>query len=79
MRTLLLIGSKETPSARGKTFEQRDPLTGDVATVAAAATVEDAVQAADAASAAFTAWSATGPNFRRTLLKQGRGPLSVTP
>ena len=44
MGTQLLIGSRETPSARGKTFERRNPLTGDVATVAAAATVEDAVQ-----------------------------------
>ena len=61
---------KETPSARGKTFERRNPLTGDVATVAAAATVEDAVRAADAAAAAFTAWSATGPNLRRTLLNK---------
>jgi acyl-CoA reductase-like NAD-dependent aldehyde dehydrogenase len=70
MGTLLLIGSKETPSARGKTFERRNPLTGDVATVAAAATTEDAVQAADAAAAAFPAWSATGPNHRRELLNK---------
>ena len=70
METLLLIGSQETASARGRTFERRNPLTGDVATVAAAAAVEDAVRAADAASAAFTAWAATGPNFRRTLLNK---------
>src|SRR5690348_16242461 len=70
MGTQLLIGSRETPSARGKTFERRNPVTGDVATVAAAATVEDAVQAADAAAAAFPAWSATGPNARRALLNK---------
>src|SRR5689334_13402141 len=70
MGTQLLIGSRETPSARGKTFERRNPVTGDVATVAAAATVEDAVQAADAAAAAFPAWSATGPNARRASLNK---------
>jgi acyl-CoA reductase-like NAD-dependent aldehyde dehydrogenase len=70
MGTQLLIGSRETPSALGRTFERRNPLTGDVATVAAAATVEDAVQAADAAAAAFPAWSATGPNARRALLNK---------
>ncbi len=41
-----------------------------MATVAAAATVDDAIRAADAAAAAFTAWSATGPNLRRTLLNK---------
>jgi acyl-CoA reductase-like NAD-dependent aldehyde dehydrogenase len=41
-----------------------------VATVAAAATVDDAIRAADAAAAAFSAWSATGPNLRRTLLNK---------
>ena len=75
METLLLIGSEETPSARGKTFERRNPVTGDVATVAAAATVEDAVRAADAAATAFTAWSVTGPNFRRTLLNKAADML----
>ena len=70
MGTQLLIGSRETASAQGRTFERRNPLTGDVATVAAAASVEDAVQAADAAAAAFPAWSSTGPNARRALLNK---------
>ena len=77
MGTQLLIGSRETPSARGNTFERRNPLTGDVATVAAAATVEDAVQAADAAAAAFPAWSATGPNSRRALLDKAADVLQA--
>lgn len=77
MGTQLLIGSRETPSARGNTFERRNPLTGDVATVAAAATVEDAVQAADAAAAAFPAWSATGPNSRRALLDKAADLLQA--
>jgi len=48
-----------------------------VATVAAAATVEDAVQAADAAAAAFPAWSATGPNSRRALLDKAADLLQA--
>src|SRR6476646_4527977 len=77
MGTQLLIGSRETPSAQGRTFERRNPLTGEVATVAAAATVEDAVQAADAAAAAFPAWSATGPNARRALLNKAADLLAA--
>ena len=70
MDTLLMVGSEDRPGAQGRTFERRNPLTGDIATRAAAATVDDAVRAADAAAAAFPAWSATGPNFRRTLLSK---------
>ena len=70
MHTLLLIGSTENSGCSRQDLQRRNPLTGDVATVAAAATVEDAVRAADEAAAAFTAWSATGPNFRRTLLNK---------
>jgi benzaldehyde dehydrogenase (NAD) len=44
------------------TFKRHDPVTGLLATEAAAATVADAIAAADAAEAAFPAWSARGPN-----------------
>lgn len=64
----LLIDGKPTPSADGKTFTRKNPITGGIATTASAATVEDARKAADAAAAAFPGWSSTGPAERRALL-----------
>ncbi|WP_289294387.1 aldehyde dehydrogenase family protein, partial [uncultured Reyranella sp.] len=64
----LFIGGDHCSAANGKRFERHNPITGDVATSAAAATVEDATRAADAAAAAFPVWSATSPGERRRLL-----------
>ncbi|AVO43741.1 salicylaldehyde dehydrogenase (modular protein) [Phreatobacter cathodiphilus] len=64
----LMIDAREMGAADGRTFDRLDPMTGEVATRAAAATVSDAVAAVDAAAAAFPAWSALGPNERRTKL-----------
>lgn len=64
----LFIGGDHCQAASGKRFERHNPITGDVATRAAAATVEDATRAADAAAAAFPVWSATPPGERRRLL-----------
>lgn len=69
MQTIdLYIGGAHRPAANGQRFERANPVTGDVATSAAAATLEDAMAAADAAAAAFPAWSATPPGERRRLL-----------
>jgi benzaldehyde dehydrogenase (NAD) len=59
-----------------KTFERLNPLTGKVATKAAAFTPADAVKAADAAAAAFPAWSALGPNARRAVLNKAADELA---
>ncbi len=64
----LMIDARETGAADGRTFDRMDPVTGQVATRAAAATVADAVAAVDAAAKAFPAWSAVGPNERRAKL-----------
>jgi acyl-CoA reductase-like NAD-dependent aldehyde dehydrogenase/ABC-type branched-subunit amino acid transport system ATPase component len=64
----LLIDNRDVKAAGGATFERRNPMTGDVASRAAAASVADARAAADAAAKAFPAWSATGPGERRALL-----------
>lgn len=64
----LLIDGQQSPSSNGKTFARMNPLTGGIATEAAAATVDDAVRAADAAARVFPEWSATGPAQRRALL-----------
>ncbi len=68
LRVNLMIGDREPAAADGRTFERIDPVTGEIATRAAAATIADAVAAAEAAARAFAAWSATGPGERRALL-----------
>lgn len=64
----LYINGAYGPAANGKRFERINPVTGQVATSAAAATVEDAQRAADAATRAFAGWSQTLPGERRRLL-----------
>ncbi|HZP19062.1 MAG TPA: aldehyde dehydrogenase [Bauldia sp.] len=66
--TKLIIADREVPSGDSRTFERRDPFTGEVATRAAAASVGDAHRAADAAAAAFPEWSGKAPGERRKLL-----------
>ncbi|RDI62666.1 acyl-CoA reductase-like NAD-dependent aldehyde dehydrogenase [Microvirga subterranea] len=64
----LLIDHRDVAATGGATFERRDPITGEVASRASAATPADARSAADAAAAAFPAWSKLGPNARRAVL-----------
>ncbi len=64
----MLVENTERGASNGATFERRNPVTGEVVTRAAAATVEDARAAVDAAAAAFPAWSRTGPGERRAVL-----------
>ena len=64
----LLVSDRDLPAADGVVFERLNPITGDVATRAAAASVADAQAAAAAAAAAFPAWSALGPSERRRRL-----------
>ncbi|MEH3106982.1 MAG: aldehyde dehydrogenase [Sphingomonas fennica] len=58
-----------------QTFDRLDPITGAVATSAAAATPADAARACDAAAAAFPEWSARGPNARRAALMKAADAL----
>ena len=64
----LLIGNQNVKASSGATFERRNPITGALATRAAAASLADAAAAADAARAALPAWAALGPNARRSCL-----------
>lgn len=73
----LLIDGKTVPAAKGRSFERRNPLNDSVATKAAAASVEDARAAADAAAKAFPAWSALGPNERRSLLMKAADAMAA--
>ena len=64
----LLLEDRDTPASNGATFDRLNPVTGDIASRAAAAQIADAKRAADSAASAFPAWSATGPNARRAIL-----------
>jgi benzaldehyde dehydrogenase (NAD) len=76
-RISLLINGEQIAAGNGATFERRNPLDGTVATVAPAATVQDAVAAVEAAAKAFPAWSATGPGERRALLTKAAHALEA--
>jgi benzaldehyde dehydrogenase (NAD) len=73
----LLIAGRDTPAAKAATFERLNPVSGEVATRAAAATAADAKAAADAAAAAFPKWSALGPSARRALLNKAADLLEA--
>lgn len=65
------------PPVSGKTFTRLNPVTGEVATTAAAASFDDANAAAEAAAAAFPVWSALGPNARRAALNKAADALAA--
>lgn len=71
----LKINNAEVAAAGGTTFERLNPISGEVASIVAAATVEDAKRAANAAARAFPAWAATGPGERRKLLNRAADRL----
>lgn len=64
----LMIDSEDRGASNGEVFERHNPVTGKVATRAAAATVDDAIAAVDAAAAAFPEWSQSSPGDRRKIL-----------
>jgi acyl-CoA reductase-like NAD-dependent aldehyde dehydrogenase len=66
----LLIAGHDVPAVKAATFDRLNPISGEVATRAAAATAADAKAAADAAAAAFPKWAALGPSARRALLNK---------
>jgi acyl-CoA reductase-like NAD-dependent aldehyde dehydrogenase len=73
----LLIENQDVAAENGAVFERKNPVTGEVVTRAAAASVADAVRAVDAAQAAFGAWSALGPNARRMHLLKAADALEA--
>jgi acyl-CoA reductase-like NAD-dependent aldehyde dehydrogenase len=68
MKIDFLIDGASVGAASGATFARRDPVTGKIATEAAAAGPADVAKVVEAASRAFPAWSETGPGERRALL-----------
>jgi benzaldehyde dehydrogenase (NAD) len=77
MASALPLSVGGAPRAANDTFDRLNPLTGEVATTAAAASVADADAACDAAQAAFPAWSALGPNARRAALMKAAAALEA--
>jgi acyl-CoA reductase-like NAD-dependent aldehyde dehydrogenase len=73
----LMIGGRDVPAANSATFTRQNPMSGEAATRAAAASVEDARKAADAAAAAFPKWSAIGPSERRAKLMKAADLLEA--
>jgi acyl-CoA reductase-like NAD-dependent aldehyde dehydrogenase len=71
----LLIAGRDVPASGSAAFNRLNPISGEVATRAAAACVADARAAADAAAAAFPKWSAIGPSERRARLNEAAGLL----
>jgi acyl-CoA reductase-like NAD-dependent aldehyde dehydrogenase len=67
-QTNLLINGQSIAAQNGAVYERIGPVSGDPATIASAATIEDAQTTALAAAAAFPQWSATSPAARRSLL-----------
>ena len=73
----LLIAGRDAPAAKSATFDRLNPISGEVATRASAATAVDAKAAADAAAAAFPKWAALGPSARRALLNKAADLLEA--
>ncbi|WP_371734334.1 aldehyde dehydrogenase [Acidisphaera sp. S103] len=63
-----IIDGKAARSSDDRTFERFDPVTGELATRGAAASLTDIETVVASAAKAFTTWSETGPTTRRTLL-----------
>ncbi len=73
----MLIDGKRVGASDRATFERRNPLDGEVASRAPAASVGDARAAVRAAWNAFPGWSNTGPGERRALLMKAADRLEA--
>jgi benzaldehyde dehydrogenase (NAD) len=73
----LLIGDRDVAASNAATFTRQSPISGQPATRAAAASVDDAKAAADAAARAFPKWSAVGPSERRAKLNKAADLLEA--
>jgi len=63
----LFINGEWSAAQSQRTYEKRNPYTGEVISKVAAAGREDARRAIEAAAAAFPAWSTSAPGLRRGL------------
>jgi salicylaldehyde dehydrogenase len=77
METKLIIDNQAVNASNGATFSRVSPTSGEVITVAAAATLKDAIAAADSAAEAFKTWSKTSPTERRAILLKAADALEA--
>jgi len=68
MKVDFLIDGASVGAVSGAMFTRHDPVTGKIASQAAAAGAADVEKVVEAASRAFAGWSQTGPGERRALL-----------
>jgi len=73
----LLIDNQDVAATGGATFTRMNPISGEVATTAAAATLDDVKRAVDSAAAAFPEWSKSSPKTRRTILLKAADMLDA--
>lgn len=73
----LLIDGADKPASGNRTFDRKNPVTGEVATRAAAAQKADVDAAIAAADAAFPSWSKTPPSERRAILNKAADELEA--
>ncbi|KAA8731258.1 aldehyde dehydrogenase [Acinetobacter qingfengensis] len=72
----LLIHGQSLDASHGATFERISPIDGKVASVAAAASIEDVDKAIESAHQAFAMWSTLTPAERRLRLLKAADLLS---
>lgn len=68
LETKLFIGGHAVAANDSATYDRLDSITSRIATRAAAASRQDALEAANSAAAAFPVWSATTPERRAEVL-----------
>jgi len=68
MQSQLIIDNQAREARDSRTFERRNPLSGDVVSLGAAASVDDAIDAVESASKAFETWRNSGPTERRAVM-----------
>ena len=66
----IIDGASVGAANRARRYKRHDPVTGKVASEAAAAGAADVDKVVEAAARAFPAWSETGPSQRRALLNK---------
>lgn len=72
-----LVDGVEAAASGGATFDRIDPVTGEVATRAAAGKAADIDAIVASSAAAFESWSKTGPGERRALLMKAADALEA--
>ncbi|TRM60346.1 aldehyde dehydrogenase [Schizophyllum amplum] len=75
--TPLFIDGASVPAHGDATYEVRNPLTGDLAGTAAAASYEDCVAAIEAAQRAFKSWKKTTLDARRDIMGKAADLLAT--